>query len=54
MHLPFRVPAQGILFFLLSTGKHTRHPDMTEFCFLGRKTSTQTNIATLYHDCLRP
>ena len=45
--LPFRVPAQGILLFLLNTGKHTRrHPHMADFGFLGRKTSPQTNIAT--------
>ena len=34
------------LSFLLSTGKHTRrHTDMADFGFLGRKTSTHTNIA---------
>ena len=35
MQLPFCVPVQGFLSFLLSTGKHTRrHPDMADFGFL--------------------
>ena len=38
--------ARFFLSILLSTGKHTRRlPDMADFGFLERKTSTQTNFA---------
>ena len=48
MHLPFCVPAQVFLLFLLSTGKHTRRPPgMADYGFLGRKISTLANIDTL-------
>ena len=49
MQLPYCVPAHFFLFFLLSTGKHTRrHPAMADFGFLGRKTSTRTVQTLLF------